>query len=266
MTHNTNATLLNLRSAGKRLFDAAFTCAAIAILIAMCGVALSGCATSGTKVEQYGVMREVMRDGHTEARVCLSKAVARPHAYAVGALEGLAGEITIVDGDVWVARVVDGDVKMSGPLPASQDQATLLTLTHVDKWESIPVTMEVEGDALESYIEQTARALGIDTSQPFPFVIEGDAIRADLHVINGYCPIATDPATMEAQPWEWSSPKAGPAVLVGFYAAESGGVMTHHGTSVHMHGVINIDGRTVAGHTDSAMVMPSAVLRLPISR
>lgn len=231
-----------------------------------CIALFPGCDSGGIDVAQYGAMRQVMREGHTEARIRLGDAVARPHAYGVGALEGLAGEVTIVDGDVWVSRVAGEDVKVSGPQPIAQDQATLLTLTHVENWESISVTMALEGAALESFIEHAASARGIDTSRPFPFVIEGDAIRVDLHVINGYCPSAVDPATMDAQPWVWSSPAPGRAVIVGFYAPDAAGVMTHHGTAVHMHAVVDIDGRTVAGHVDEAAAGAGAVLRLPSAR
>lgn len=231
------------------------------------GVALlTGCASRTTRVAQYGAMRQVMREGQTEPRIRLTDAVAVPHAYGVGALEGLTGEVTIVDGSVWVARVAHGGVDVSGPAPLAHDQATLLTLAHVARWEPLPVTTAVEGAALESYIEEAARAMGIDTSRPFPFVIEGEAIRVDLHVINGYCPSAVDPATIDAQPWVWSSPAPGRAVIVGFYAPDAAGVMTHHGTAVHMHAVVDIDGRTVAGHVDEAAAGAGAVLRLPSAR
>ncbi len=241
-----------------RLCSAACTLAAAAVP--------GGCTTGATSVAQYGAMRQVMREGQTEPRIRLTDAVAVPHAYGVGALEGLTGEVTIVDGSVWVARVAHAGVDMSGPAPAAQDQATLLTLAHIARWESVPLTTTIEGAALESYIKAAARDMGIDTSKPFPFVIEGDAIRVDLHVINGYCPSAVDPATMDAQPWVWSSPAPGRAVIVGFYAPDAAGVMTHHGTAVHMHAVVDIDGRTVAGHVDEAAAGAGAVLRLPSAR
>src|SRR6185436_15409534 len=67
---------------------------------------LVGCAkpTWDGRVENWGEMRPVMREGQTEARVQLSEVVKRPHAYAVGAVESLDGEIVIEDGKCWLAR------------------------------------------------------------------------------------------------------------------------------------------------------------------
>ena len=177
----------------------------VALWTTLAAFSLVGCAPTRPAVEQFGAMRDVMREGHTESRIRLADAVAQPHAVAVGALEGLAGEITIVDGDVWVSRAADAGLRVTGPDPIDGDQATLLTLAHVAKWQSVTIETAVEGYELESLIEQMARARGIDTARPFPFVIEGELASVDLHVINGYCPIATDPATVDAEPWRWTT-------------------------------------------------------------
>lgn len=234
------------------------------IAVSACAIApLWGCGSGTPAVEQYGAMREVMRDGHTEARVRPADAVARPHAVGVGALEGLAGEVTIVDGDVWVARVEDGDVRVTGPAPADGDRATLLTLAHVARWQSVTIDRDAEGGDVEAIIERAAGERGIDTSDPFPFIIEGAAEGVDLHVINGYCPIATDPATIDAEPWRLSISTPTDMLVVGFFAPDAAGVMTHHGTSIHAHAVLSLDGETITGHVDRVDVAPGMTLRLP---
>ncbi|VAX41155.1 hypothetical protein MNBD_PLANCTO03-1320, partial [hydrothermal vent metagenome] len=217
--------------------------------------------TARPAVEQFGAMRAVMRQGQTESRISLAEAVAAPHAFAVGALEGLAGEIMIVDSEVWVSRPTDDGLEVTGPALIADDQATLLTLTHVANWHSVPIETAAEGDALESLIEQTAKAQGIDTTEPFPFLLEGRLTSLDIHVINGYCPIATDPATIDAQPWHLANTQPVDVVIVGFYAPDAAGVMTHHGTSVHAHAVLTIDGTTLTGHVDRFAVEPGMTLR-----
>jgi hypothetical protein len=81
--------------------------------------------------------------------------------------------------------------------------------------------------------------------------------------MNGYCPIATDPATVDAKPWLWSSAEPRRAVIVGFYAAGAEGVMTHHGTAMHMHAVLSIGGRTITAHVERLSVVRGATLRVP---
>ena len=183
---------------------------------------LPGCASpTPPVVQQFGGMREVMREGHTEPRIRLRDAVARPHALAIGALEGLHGEVTIVDGDVWVSRVADNQLQVTGPNLASGDQATLLSLTNVEKWQSVAIENPAEGAELESLIQRAAAESGIEATKPFPFMIEGESAGIDLHVINGYCPIAVDPSTVDAKPWYWSSERSPHAVIVGFHALKS---------------------------------------------
>lgn len=249
------------------------------VIMILCGAMLihlcAGCTSSRTsaitqnmaqlEVAQFGGMREVMRQGQTEPRISLADAVAEPHAVAVGALEGLAGEVTIIDGEVWVSRMHGGELRVTGPEPIAGDRATLLTLAHVGAWEYVPIESAVEGIDLEALIEQAARARGVDTSRPFPFLIEGMLTSLDLHVINGYCPIATDPATVDAQPWRWSNSRRADVRIVGFYAPNAAGVMTHHGSSVHAHAILLVDGKTVTGHIDRVVVEPGMTVRVPTS-
>ena len=235
-------------------------------LIILTACAPIGCAPAQPLVEQHGAMREVMRQGRTESRISLADAVARSNTVAVGALEGLDGEITIVDGDVWVSRVSEGGLRITGPDLIETDHATLLTLAHVSRWRSISIKSPAEGRQLESLIEQTAQSQGIDTDKPFPFVIEGKMAGLDLHVINGYCPIATDPASVDAEPWRQKDTQFTDVTIVGFFAPGAAGVMTHHGTLVHAHAILSIDGRTITGHIDRVSVALGMILRVPAVR
>lgn len=225
---------------------------------------MGGCTSIQPIVTQFGEMRAVMREGHTEARISLADAVARPHAIAVGALEGLGGEVTIVDGDVWVARVGEAGIQMTGPNPVDGDQASLLTLAHVDQWRTCTIETATQGSDLEALIKRMALENGIDATMPFPFVIEGRSADMNIHVINGYCPVATDPATVDAQPWRWASSQPVDVVIVGFFAPNAAGVMTHHGTAVHAHAVLSTGGKTITGHVDQVSVTRGMILRVPV--
>ncbi|HIE99662.1 MAG TPA: hypothetical protein EYQ63_22340 [Fuerstia sp.] len=220
--------------------------------------------SSRQTVEQFGGMREVMREGKTKSRIRLIDAIATPHTFAVGALEGLSGEVTIVDGNVWVSRVsVDGELEVNGPEPAEEDSATLLTLGHVSRWHRTTIETAASGNDLESLIEQFARTKGLDTSKPFPFRIAGELVKIDLHVINGYCPIATDPSTKEKKPWRWANSETVNVDLTGFYAPNSVAVMTHHGTSIHAHAIVMVDDTRIMGHVDGVTVEPGMTLFVP---
>ncbi len=235
----------------------------IGLLSVIVACSHGGCSHARAPIEQFGAMREVMRDGRSEPRVRLVDVASDAGVYAVGALAGLEGEITVAGGRSWVARVRGETVETSGPETIGGDYATLLTVGRVSRWESAEIGVAAEGAVLEKLVEQTARARGIDTTKPFPFLIEGDRIALDMHVVNGYCPHGTDPATMNAKPWMWSGEHPGHALVVGFFAPNAAGTMTHHGTSIHAHAIMTLDGRIVTGHVDAIRVRPGNVLKTP---
>jgi alpha-acetolactate decarboxylase len=215
-------------------------------------------------VEHYGPMREVMREGKTESRIRLAEVVAKPNAFAVGALEGLAGEVTIIDGDVWVSRVApNGSLSITGPELFEGDSATLISISHIAKWHSTKIKSTATGTDLENLIEGFARSMGLNTDKPFPFKIEGSLKLLDMHVINGYCPIATNPDTQKRKPWRSFKFDTAKVTIAGFYAANSVAVMTHHGTKIHAHAIGEADGKQIMGHIDAVTVEPGMVLFVP---
>ena len=219
----------------------------------------AGCAAS-TQVVQHGGMREVLREGNTQPRISLVEVAQRPGAIGVGALAGLAGEVTVVDGNVWVARSRDGSAIISGPAVVPGDNATLLTVAYVDRWVEVPLPRGGGGAELAKSIAAAARGQGIDTSKPFPFVVDGQLTELEAHVIAGSCPIANPEGDA---PWRFTLEKPTAGLLVGFYAEGQDGVMTHHGDKTHTNVVIDRDGRTVTAHADHAAVAPGAVVRVP---
>ena len=234
---------------------------------------LAGCVRPGPAmtVEHHGPMREVLREGRTEPRVRLADAMDQGITVAVGALADLEGEITILDGEVWIARVEAGRLVMHGPEPAAEDAATLLSMARVHRWTRSPLVIAtgddaappwLEGPRLEEHIAGVARRQGLDVQEPFAFVIEGTMLELDLHVINGSCPRACRP-TAATQPWRWSAQSPVEAIVVGVHASGRQGVMTHHGSSIHAHAILRLDGQLITGHIDRLRVGPAS-LRLPM--
>jgi acetolactate decarboxylase len=222
-------------------------------------LALCGCG-SPPSVEQYGAMREVLREGRTQPRIALQDVTRESGAIAVGALAGLGGEITIVNGETWVARSTGGGVEVTGPNTSLDDQATLLTASHVASWIDVPLPAGGEGRRLEEMVAEVATEHGIDATKPFPFIIDGQFIELDIHVIAGSCPIANPNGE---PPWRYAASTPIEGLLVGFHARDQAGVMTHHGSNVHFHALIGDQDEIVTGHVDRVVVAPGAVLRLP---
>jgi acetolactate decarboxylase len=237
------------------------------VLALLAAVAATGCVTSSPRVEQYGGMREVLREGKAQRRIGLSDAVARPHAYGVGALENLGGEITIADGEVWIGRVEAGKLRVSGPSPSSADGAALLIIANVDNWKRSTLPEAAAGAELESAVERIARQNGVDTNRPFPFEIDGQLTALSMHAVNGACPLSDNARTDgDGAPWRFTLDHAVHGRIVGFFARDSAGEITHHGTSIHAHALLDIDGTRLTGHVEHLAVGPGAVVRVSAVR
>lgn len=208
----------------------------------------------GLVLHQYGVMREVMREGRSEARTPLAR-FAGPGTVAVGALAGLHGEFVIDDGVAWVA--VDTPEAVAG---APDAKATLLTAAVVPAWRE--ATLAAVGDlgGLEAAIEQ-AHGAPIADREVVPFTLVGVG-SVQLHVARGGCPHDANLPAASA-PARWSGDQV-PLRLVGFFVKGREGELTHMGTSLHVHVLATgADGKRRTGHVEQVALAAGARLQLP---
>src|SRR5262249_12280646 len=113
-----------------------------------------------------GAQRDVL-GGNVSGLVDLERFAATPHVSALGPLEGVSGEITIVDGEPSVARVRNGAVVTERTFRA---RGCFLVWAVVPRWRSVELARPVEDLAgLERVVIERARADGLDVDQPFPF-------------------------------------------------------------------------------------------------
>jgi len=230
------------------------------LIIILSTLLLTSCTSHSTVVTQHGGMREALRMGKTESRITFEEVNSKPNAIAVGALTNLAGEITIFEGNVYTATTPDSLTATTIVHDPKYDSATLLSLAYVPDWNEVILPA---GIPLEQAIHIAATNAGIDTSEPFPFVIKGTAKEFHLHVINGYCPVVNPELETRFKPWNHTETTDELITLVGFYAKNQEGVMTHHGSNVHMHGILTLDGVLTSGHIDSVTLSNDAVILLP---
>lgn len=222
-------------------------------LLALTGLALVACGgtpSSADALQTWGTFREALKLGQSEARVALA-GLGAPGAIGVGALAGLAGEITIVDEQVYVAQATGQTCHVS---QATDQQATLLARTIVRRWEQHALPDCADYAALEQAIAARLRELGRDATQPTPVRIRGKATQVAYHVIAGACPIANPDGT---PPWRFAGP-LDELELVGLYVEGAQAQLTHHDRSSHLHVV----AKDRMGHLDE-IALTGAVLRIP---
>jgi acetolactate decarboxylase len=210
------------------------------------------------KVKWVGEMRTVMKKGDVSARLSLKELAKLPHLYAVGPLEGLAGEVTIWDGKPSIARVKDGKVRIT---TGFDEKVCFLVYAQVSGWQEVAIPAAIQGGAeLELVIARSARDLGINVKQPFAFLVKGTPKRASFHVLDGtgldlkaqeFHDRAKIRFTLDNRPVE----------IISFYSDRHHGVFTHHDSNVHMH--LKTSDGTLSGHLDEVQLGSGAKLYLP---
>jgi acetolactate decarboxylase len=220
------------------------------------------------EISQYGEMRVVLGQGRHEGRIRLGELTKRSHCYAVGALEGLAGEVTVLDGKIVVTRVDEAGRPVADSAEPKDAQAAMLVAAYVSRWSERRIDDSVSTEEFESFLRRSARAAGLDVSKPFPFMIEGDLTALEMHVINGACPMRARRLGRELpaaqQPYRGSMAQT-EGRLIGIYAEGAAHRLTHHGTETHTHALLkNKEGKMLTGHVERVGVSAGAVLRLPV--
>lgn len=225
---------------------------------------------SAAKFVAIGEMHEAIGKGQDQGRVDLAEILAKPHFYGVGALEGLEGEITIYDSSAVITGVKDeGGAKPVSAEAAARAKATMLVGQSVLDWTDTTMAGAVSHDDLDEAIARAAAEKGIDLSRPFVFVIEGDFEDVRVHVINGACPIRARMRKLELAadegPYEMEADTV-KGTVVGIYAKDAVGKLTHPDTSTHAHLIYKdaTTGQRVTGHVEQIAVTKGAVLRLPV--
>lgn len=223
-------------------------------------------ASEQSRLVQVGGMHESIGKRQHQARVAVAEIAGEPHCYGVGALEGLKGEITVLDSMAVITRVTPNGAPQT--VAAADAKATFIVGQSVERWRQHPLAETVSHERFDETIGAMAGGAGVATSDAFVFVVEGAFTDVRLHVINGACPIHARIIKLEIaegeQPFELDVEDVS-GTLVGVYATDSVGRLTHPATKTHTH-LIYTDaatGERVTGHVERVGLAKGAVLKLP---
>ncbi len=217
-------------------------------------------APTTSSVQIHGSVHAIMMQGRTQARVALSAATA-PHVFGLGALANLNGEVTIWDGEAWLARP-NGEEARVESTPTPEGDATLLATATVSQWQRHTVPGVLPQAKIAELIARRVKASGA----PTPFLIEGQVSRLAWHVIDGKRITDASHTGMHGHAAHVAASVRGvlsdtSVRVVGFYSTRHHGVLTHHDSDLHMHVVA--ENERVTGHVDEIALAPGAVLSLP---
>ena len=209
-------------------------------------------------VEHRGAMRAMFSDGDISGKIPVAELTGKPNAYAVAPLEDLRGEITVVDGKVFVSRVENG-----APVKADEANAKAIfaVWSNVARWQETEVPASVKTyKELESFIAKTAAEKKFAAGQAFPFLLKGKFANVAAH-INDYRADGEKVTREKHDAAKFRLNYAGETLeMVGFYSEKHQGVFVHHTNSSHVHAT-TADGITT--HVDDLTLDAGVKLFLP---
>jgi len=211
-------------------------------------------------IKTYGVFSRMITQRNYLPIVALKDAVDGHVTDALGAVSGLRGEISVIEGRLIVSYGTD----CASACPSAETEtATLLATGAVRNWRSIPIDKDLDAKATETFIREQAKAVGLDENNPFPFRINGAITNFVMHVNAAPNPRFKGHGSFDEM--AVTGLAKGPRIsgsVVGFYAPPSmQGIITHMGEFFHSHYVD--EQKTTTAHLDSFGVAAGSTLMLP---
>ena len=210
-------------------------------------------------VHYKGALKNMMHKGDISAKADVKDLEQTEHVYALGAVAGLKGEILILDSKPFISYSKDNQVQISNSFDY---KASLLVYSSVKEWDAFPIPDKISTyEDLEAFVQKTAKKNGIDTNEPFPFKLSGQAATINWHVINW-----KDGDTEHSHEKHITSGPHGSLEnvaidVLGFYSNSHHAIFTHHTTNMHLH--IKTKDNKIAGHLDGIELGNEMTLYLP---
>lgn len=213
------------------------------------------------EVVYYGAMKNAMKHNDLEAHVSFDE-LDLTNFYALGALEGLRGELLILNGQVFVSSQKDTlrfEIEINKPKEFS---ANFMVGAKVDEWKLFDIPLDIKTkQELEKYVVKVAHQEGIDKMVAFPFLIEGLTSSISWHVVNWSKEDTVHTHEKHIKSGAYASSLGEKVTVLGFYSNHHHGIFTHHSSNTHLH-VLN-DNKTIMGHLDDFILGEKMVLKLP---
>lgn len=180
--------------------------------------------------------------------------------YAVAPLGRIEGEVTVIDGKFYAARVnPNGEIIISN---LTNESSPFAVYSYVEQWDTLIWENEIKSELeLQKMIEEIAMLSGRNMQEPFVFRVLGQFKLMDFHVISKPIDEGEHNHELHNKAKVHFSSKKVVGELVGFYSQNHEGVFTYKGQFIHTH-FIN-DKKTEMGHVENLRSLNKLVVLVP---
>jgi acetolactate decarboxylase len=211
-------------------------------------------------VHTSGTARNVMLGIDLNATVQLDSLTTKPNLFALGPVDNLQGEITVLNGTVYTSAIANGKIVSS---VQNKARAPFLAYAYVPEWQLYEMSVKITNQkSVEQLVDSIGEIHGYNDNDAFPFLLESTWQQIDFHIIMR--------DTTEEKHSHESHNKAKvkfhrektAATLLGFFSRHHEGVFTHRGQFVHVHYLREDHKET--GHLDEIQHFGNIKLYLPV--
>lgn len=199
---------------------------------------------SFAQVQVAGEMRRIMQLNDLSATVDLDS-LQPSGLYALGAAEGLKGEIIILNGKGYITSLVNG---IPSTRSASKARGAMVVFDHIPSWKITQHQNAIQNlNELEKFLEHHVQQTGRPTSEPFAFLLTTSTSNVTYHVIDWVNGTPHSAATHKQFALKGELENQ-PVTILGFYSNQHQGVFTHHDSKIHLH--VITENKDLVGHVD----------------
>ncbi|MGM0580909.1 MAG: acetolactate decarboxylase [Bacteroidota bacterium] len=233
------------------------------IFILLLIVHLFSCSPSEEKKSywlKYAGGRDVMmQDQDFSAKADLDSLKNKKGLMALGPIENLKGEITILDGVVYTSTMENDQAVYRKD---SVVKAVFLAYGSADVYSAVEVKEPIKGlKKIEDFIREQAIENGLDLEKSFPFYMEAQVEDLDYHIMfkEGAGMHGHQAHQKAKRKFELNDSNV---KIVGVWAnSQEEGIYTHKGSRTHLH-FVNEESMA-SGHVDDVQILAGSTLYLP---
>src|SRR5690606_24226583 len=122
-------------------------------------------------VKHAGAMRITIREGNMAAHAALDTLLNKPHLVAIGPVEGLKGEITVLNSKPYITKIKGIGANTTAD---SATRASFLVYAQVPVWKEYPIPTAIKDlTQLEEYIRYISKSERFEATLAIPFLVKG---------------------------------------------------------------------------------------------
>lgn len=191
------------------------------------------------------------------AKVILEDFANKKNLYALGPVENLDGEITIMNGKYYISSVNNNQLIT---INSNEKKAIFLVWSEVKEWKKATNLNKkvINIKEFQDELEKLAINSKIDLDKPFVFKVTGIIDSINYHILSPIPLNKPNSSHRDSSKNIFKENMKGD--IIGFYSKKHEGIFTHHGSFIHFH-VVDDSGHT--GHIDNITLNKNVSIYFP---